>query len=74
MWLRTPDAERLAAALTAEGITVTRRDGDELVADGPTENVGRVVARAGIAIYEMHAERLSLEDAFLTMTAPGDPS
>ncbi len=74
VWLRTPDAERLAAALTAEGIAVTRRDGDELVADGPTEDVGRVVARAGIAIYEMHAERLSLEDAFLTMTAPGDPS
>ena len=74
VWLRTPDAERLAAALTAEGIAVTRRDGDELVADGPTEDVGRVVARAGIAIYEMHAERLSLEDAFLSMTAPGDPS
>jgi ABC-2 type transport system ATP-binding protein len=72
--LRTPDVDRLAAALAAAGVTVTRRHGDEIVADGSTEEVGRVVAGAGIAIYEMHAERLSLEDAFLTMTSPGAPS
>ena len=72
--LRTPDADRLAAALAAAGITVTCRGVDEVVAEGSTEAVGRVVAGAGIAIYEMHAERLSLEDAFLTMTTQGEPS
>lgn len=73
--LRTPDVDRLAAALAAAGITATRRGGtDEVVAEGSTEAVGRVVGGAGIAIYEMHAERLSLEDAFLTMTAPGESS
>jgi ABC-2 type transport system ATP-binding protein len=72
--LRTPQTDRLAAALTAAGIGVTRTGADEVIADGSTEAVGRAVAGAGIAIYEMRAERLSLEDVFLTMTTQGDPS
>lgn len=72
--LRTPQADQLIAALTAAGIAVTRDSAEEVVADGSTEAVGRAVASSGIAIYEMHAERLSLEDAFLTMTSQGGAS
>ncbi|HSJ45140.1 MAG TPA: ATP-binding cassette domain-containing protein [Euzebyales bacterium] len=62
---------RLAAALDTAGVVATLGQGNEVIADGTTEEVGRVVAGSGIAIYEMRAERLSLEEAFLAMTNTG---
>jgi ABC-2 type transport system ATP-binding protein len=69
--VRTPDAARLRAALTAAGIPVNDNGPDRIVALGATpEAVGRAVAAAGVVVYEMSLAGGSLEDAFLRLTTP----
>ena len=68
--VRTPEATRLAAVLQAEGIAVRFDADDVLVAlDTSPETVGRLVARAGLVVYELRLVGGSLEDAFLALTA-----
>jgi ABC-2 type transport system ATP-binding protein len=68
--VRTPQAQALRTQLTAQGIRVDPDGGDQLVVVGvTTEAVGRAAAAAGIAIYEMRAERSNLEDVFLQLTS-----
>jgi ABC-2 type transport system ATP-binding protein len=68
--IRTPQAERLRAVLTARGIAATQDGPDQVVASGVgTEAVGRAVAAAGLVVYEMSTHRPALEDAFLSLTA-----
>ncbi len=68
--IRTPQAERLRAVLTARGMTATQDGPDQVVAsDVGTEAVGRAVAEAGLVVYEMSTHRPALEDAFLSLTA-----
>ncbi|MFC6083173.1 ABC transporter ATP-binding protein [Sphaerisporangium aureirubrum] len=65
---RTPDARRLARALTAMGAQV-RLDGEELTVTGATpEEVGRLAAAEGAVLHELTARRTSLEDAFMELT------
>ena len=68
--VRTPEAERLQTLLASTGIA-TRRDGpDVVVAVGSTpEAVGRLVAGAGLVVYELRLVGGSLEDAFLSLTS-----
>jgi ABC-2 type transport system ATP-binding protein len=67
--VRSPQAERLRAVLTARGVAATLDGPDQVVASGAdTEVVGRAVAEAGLVVYEMSAQRPALEQVFLTLT------
>ncbi len=68
--VRTPQADRLRAALEQAGIRVTASDGDLLtVADATTARVGELAAASGIVLHELAAERPTLEEAFLELTS-----
>ena len=68
--VRTPQADKLRAALTARGVSTELDGPDHVVAQGVgTEVVGQAVAEAGVVVYEMSAQRPDLEDAFLSLTA-----
>ena len=68
--VRTPQADRLRAALEQAGIKVTASDGDLLtVADATTARVGELAAASGIVLHELAAERPTLEEAFLELTS-----
>jgi ABC-2 type transport system ATP-binding protein len=67
--VRSPQADRLRAVLTARGVAATLDGPDQVVASGvDTEVVGRAVAEAGLVVYEMSAQRPALEEAFLALT------
>jgi ABC-2 type transport system ATP-binding protein len=68
--VRTPDMEALQAALEAEGL-VARSDGDDrlLVSDATPEQVGRLISRSGLVVYEMSLVQPDLEDVFFELTA-----
>jgi ABC-2 type transport system ATP-binding protein len=69
--VRSADTGALRDLLAAHGATVELAGPDELVASGVTsQQVGRMAAAAGIAIYEMGFERANLEEVFLQLTAP----
>ncbi|MEU6810726.1 ATP-binding cassette domain-containing protein [Streptomyces sp. NPDC046831] len=68
--VRTSDPGRLRAALVARGHTVAEGDDGRWVVDGATaEQIGAVVAREGIPVFELTDERASLEQAYLALTA-----
>ncbi|MFJ2649686.1 ABC transporter ATP-binding protein [Streptomyces sp. NPDC087420] len=68
--LRSPQRERLNDVLTAEGYTPVETEGGVLEIDGAeTEELGELAARHGIVLHELSAQRASLEDAFMQMTA-----
>ena len=68
--VRTPQADRLRAALEQAGVRVTASDGDLLtVADATTARVGELAAASGIVLHELAAERSTLEEAFLELTS-----
>jgi ABC-2 type transport system ATP-binding protein len=66
--IRTAHASALHDHLATEGIASRLAAADVVVNDGSDDVVGRSVARSGLPIYEMSADR-SLEDAFLQLTA-----
>jgi ABC-2 type transport system ATP-binding protein len=67
--VRTPRAEALRGALTAEGIAAELVTADALVAFWTTtEAVGLAAAGANVAIYEMTAQGFDLEELFLELT------
>jgi ABC-2 type transport system ATP-binding protein len=65
----SPQPDRLAKALEAEGMSV-RRDGDGrlVVGQGSAERVGELAFRAGIPLVELANEQGTLEDVFLELT------
>ena len=68
--VRSPQADRLRAALEGAGIKVSASDGDLLtVADTTTAQVGDLAAANGIVLHELVAETSSLEEAFLELTS-----
>ena len=68
--IRTPQAEALRSFLGLCGHTAELRDPDVVVAFGTTtEEVGLAAAGRGIVVYEMTAERASLEETFFQLTA-----
>jgi ABC-2 type transport system ATP-binding protein len=69
--VRSPHAETLRGALSAQGIAAEIVAADLVMAFETTpEAVGLAAAGAGAVIYEMTAEHLDLEDIFLQLTTP----
>ena len=66
--VRTPDAERLRALLTAEGGTVSEVDGTSFLVDIAPERVGELAAANGVVLHELAVERATLEEVFLELT------
>ena len=66
--VRSPQADRLGALLGEAGLTVKSTEGDLLVVEGSTEQVGEVAAANGIVLHELAAEKSTLEEAFLELT------
>jgi ABC-2 type transport system ATP-binding protein len=70
---RSPQADRLRAALEQAGVKVASSEGDLLtLADATTAQVGEIAAARGIVLHELVAESSSLEEAFLDLTSPED--
>jgi ABC-2 type transport system ATP-binding protein len=68
--VRTPDAERLRGLLAAEGMSaVVLDDGAIGVVDGTPERVGELAAANSVVLHELVAEKATLEEAFLELTA-----
>jgi ABC-2 type transport system ATP-binding protein len=69
--VRTPDANRLCAALDAAGHPY-RRTADGLAVDAPPETVGELVAAHGIVLHEL-AGTGGLEQAFFRLVGEPGP-
>jgi ABC-2 type transport system ATP-binding protein len=72
IWVRSPEAERLRAALaTREGVEAKAPEsgGGWLEVRGATlEEVGTTAAESGLAVFELYRPRQSLEHVFLELT------
>jgi ABC-2 type transport system ATP-binding protein len=67
--VRSPDPERLRAALAAKGIAAEPRDNGWLeVHGGSLEAVGDTAAEGGVAVHELLRDRQSLEEVFFQLT------
>jgi ABC-2 type transport system ATP-binding protein len=72
---RSPQADRLRAALEEAGVKVASSEGDLLtIADATTAQVGEIAAAEGIVLHELVAESSSLEEAFLDLTSQEEVS
>lgn len=68
--VRTPDRERLAAALARAGIESTSLgDSGLFVKDVEPARVGELAAAEGVVLHELGAEAGTLEEVFLELTA-----
>ncbi len=68
--VRTPQADRLAAALTEARARVAPLPGGALAVSGlDIADVGRLAFAAGVELHELAAETADLEQAFLELTA-----
>jgi ABC-2 type transport system ATP-binding protein len=69
--VRSPQADRLRAALAEAGVKVASSEGDLLtVAETTTASVGEIAAAKGIVLHELVAESSSLEQVFIDLTTP----
>ncbi len=67
--VRSPRAGELAAALAADGATVTSPEAGMLEVSGTTaEHVGEVAFRNGLLLHELSPRRASLEEAYKSLT------
>ena len=67
--VRSPEADRLAGLLRADGTEVSE-DGDELTVTGPTPaDVGRRAFAAGIELHELRPRTSGLEEIYFQLTA-----
>jgi ABC-2 type transport system ATP-binding protein len=72
--VRTPDADRLAALITAEGGSVTPvaegTDAGALLVTGlPAARIGELAASASVVLHELSPQLATLEEAFMELTA-----
>jgi ABC-2 type transport system ATP-binding protein len=68
--VRTPDSERLDAALHRAGVAATEReDGTVRVFGVAAERIGEVALQERIVLHQLVTESPSLEDVFLELTA-----
>ena len=79
--VRTPEADRLAALLTGEGVRVDQVDGALHVFGPEAAEIGELAFRSGVLLHELAPHTGSLEEAFLQATsdsqefrAGGDPA
>ncbi|MGW0121077.1 ABC transporter ATP-binding protein [Streptomyces sp. NPDC003327] len=66
--VKTPDRERLAELLKAEGATVSEVDGDLDVVGVEAPRIAELAAAGGLVLHELSTRRGSLEDAFMELT------
>lgn len=66
--VRTPDPERLRAALSTAGLAATTDDSALLIPGASTERVGELAAGHGITLHELSIQRASLEEAYMALT------
>lgn len=67
--VRTPQPERLLAALAAPQVSaVSAEDGSLLVTGSTAPEIGDAAARIGVALHELSPVSGSLEDAYLSLT------
>ncbi|HEV2639503.1 MAG TPA: ATP-binding cassette domain-containing protein [Actinocrinis sp.] len=65
----TPEVPALVALLRAKGASVTENGAEELSITGmECRDVGILAAGAGLTLYELSAQRASLEDAYMELT------
>ncbi|MEU3050525.1 MULTISPECIES: ATP-binding cassette domain-containing protein [unclassified Streptomyces] len=68
--LRSPQREQLLDALSGAGLTATEAEDGVLEVDGSTtEALGELAAEHRVVLHELSAQRASLEEAFMQMTA-----
>jgi ABC-2 type transport system ATP-binding protein len=68
--VRSPQVDRLAAALVRAGLDATV-DSGRLGTSAPPERVGELAAAEGIVLHELARESASLEEVFLELTGEG---
>jgi ABC-2 type transport system ATP-binding protein len=67
--VRTPNPQPLAAALAAEGATVTAgQDGELIVTGTPAPRIGELAAQNAVVLHELAPMSGSLEQAYLELT------
>jgi ABC-2 type transport system ATP-binding protein len=66
--VRTPDAEKLTAALDGQATVEPGEDGALLVSGVDAPAVGAAALRAGVELHELVADRPDLEAVFLELT------
>ena len=66
--VRTADPERLRDLLVASEREAELIAHDTLTVRGRAEDIGRIAASAGIAVFELSQEEATLEDVFLELT------
>jgi ABC-2 type transport system ATP-binding protein len=67
--VRSPDAQRLRAALAGPDVTVSSTQADVLEVTGlPAARIGDAARDLGIALHGLTPQQASLEEAFMTMT------
>ena len=67
--VRSADPAALAALLRSREVAVADADDGALAVSGvSTDQVGRLAGAAGITLFELTAQRASLEDAFVDLT------
>ena len=66
--VRSPRAGELAAALAADGATVTSPEAGMLEVSGTiAEHVGDVAFQNGLLLHELSSRRASLEEAYMSL-------
>ena len=67
--VKTPDADRLAAALTAPAVTVTSVAADELEVTGlDAATIAEIARDRDVLLHELATRTASLEEAYLSLT------
>jgi ABC-2 type transport system ATP-binding protein len=67
--VRTPHAARLRDVLAGPDVTVTSGEADVLDVHGlAAERIGQLAFDSGIVLYELTAQKASLEEAYMDMT------
>jgi ABC-2 type transport system ATP-binding protein len=67
--VKSPDAARLTALITAEGGLVKAGNGQALTVSGlPAPRIGELAAREGLVLHELTPQLGSLEEAFMELT------
>ena len=67
--MRSPDSEKLRAAVVAAGGRASQPADDEFtVRDLPAQRIGEVAAQNGYVLYQLATQQASLEEAFMELT------
>ncbi len=66
--VKSPETDRLAAVLASERLAHRRPAADTVIVDAAVQQVGPILARHQVVVYEMYPEQNSLETVFFGLT------